>query len=212
MKIGVPREIKPSELRVALTPAGALVLAEGGHRVLIETGAGQGSGYSDHDYRAAGAEILSTASAVWSDADLVLKVKEPVPSEYHYLRPDLALFTYLHLAADPALGAALVESGCTAIAYETVETDDGRLPLLAPMSEVAGRLAGQAAAFFLQHPLGGNGTLIGGVPGVAAAQVLVIGGGVVGTHAARMAVGLEAQVTILERSIERARALGGVLR
>jgi alanine dehydrogenase len=204
MRVGVVSEIKPAERRVALTPAGARELSAAGHDVLVQAGAGSGSGFDDADYVAAGARIVAEAATVWGESELLLKVKEPIAPEYALLNPDAILFTYLHLAADPALTTALVDSGTTAIAYETVTGPDGRgLPLLAPMSEVAGRLAAQAGAYFLQAPLGGGGTLIGGVPGVAPARVVVIGGGVVGTNAARVAVGMGAEVTILERSIPR---------
>jgi alanine dehydrogenase len=207
MRIGVVTEMKPAERRVALTPAGADELVRAGHEVLVETRAGAGSGFSDEDYAAAGARVVSTAEEVWATSDLLVKVKEPVGSEHDLLHKRLTLFTYLHLAADPALVEALVRSGCTAIAYETVEDARGRLPLLAPMSEIAGRLAAQAAAYFLQDPLGGRGVLIGGAPGVAPARVVVIGGGVVGTSAARVASGMGAEVTILERDPQRLREL-----
>ena len=202
--VGVVTEIKSAEKRVALTPAGAHELAGAGHDVLVQAGAGVGSGFSDLDYSGAGARIVERAEDVWGESELLLKVKEPIASEYASLNPDATLFTYLHLAADPQLTDALVASGTTAIAYETVTGKDGRgLPLLAPMSEVAGRLAAQAGAYFLQDPFGGRGVLIGGVPGVAPARVVVIGGGVVGTNAARVAVGMGAEVTILDRSIPR---------
>ena len=191
MRVGVVTEIKPAEKRVALTPAGAHELAESGHDVLVQSGAGVGSGFTDQAYVGAGARIVDGAADVWGEAELLLKVKEPIQSEYASLNPDATLFTYLHLAADPALTDALVASGTTAIAYETVTGGDPArpgLPLLAPMSEVAGRLAAQAGAYFLQDPFGGRGVLIGGVPGVAPARVVVIGGGVVGTNAARVAV------------------------
>jgi len=208
MRVGVVTEIKSAERRVALTPAGAHELADAGHEVLVQAGAGLGSGFADQAYVGAGASIVQDAADVWGDAELLLKVKEPIASEYASLNPDATLFTYLHLAADPKLTDALVASGTTAIAYETVTGPAGHgsrptLPLLAPMSEVAGRLAAQAGAYFLQDPFGGRGVLIGGVPGVAPARVVVIGGGVVGTNAARVAVGMGAEVTILERSIAR---------
>ena len=209
MRIGVAKEIKTDEYRVALTPAGALELTRRGHDVLIESGAGVGSAFADSAYERVGARIVSTDD-VWN-ADLLLKVKEPVPSEYPRLREGLVLFTYLHIAADESLTHALVESGVTAVAYETVETDDRRLPLLAPMSEIAGRLAAQAGAYFLEKPLGGRGLLLGGVPGVAPGRVLVIGGGIVGYNAAVIAIGLGANVTILERSIDRMRQLDEIL-
>ena len=207
MRVGVVREIKPAERRVALSPAGAAELRAGGHEVLVEAGAGDGARHPDGAYAAAGATLVPDAATVWERSELLLKVKEPVDAEYGLLHEELTLFTYLHLAPNPELTGALVRSGCTAIAYETVEEPGGGLPLLQPMSEVAGRLATQAAAYFLQSPLGGPGVLMGGVPGVAGARVAVIGGGVVGTQAARMAVGLEAEVTILERSPRRLREL-----
>jgi alanine dehydrogenase len=204
MRVGVVTEIKPAERRVALTPAGAHELADRGHDVLVQAGAGEGSGFADSAYVAAGARIVEGAERVWAESELLLKVKEPIAPEHERLNGDATLFTYLHLAAAPRLTEALMASGTTAIAYETVTGRDGRgLPLLAPMSEVAGRLAAQAGAYFLQAPLDGRGVLIGGVPGVAPARVVVIGGGVVGTNAARVAVGMGAEVTILERSIDR---------
>jgi alanine dehydrogenase len=207
MKIGVAKEIKPAERRVALTPAGAHELVADGHEVTVETGAGNGSGFGDEAYVAAGARLNPDAQAVWAGSDLLMKVKEPIASEYPNLRDGLVLFTYLHLAADRELTEALVASGTTAIAYETVEDAKGGLPLLAPMSEIAGRLAAHAGAHHLQAPYGGPGILIGGAPGVAPARVLVVGGGAVGTNAARVAVGMGAEVTILERSIPRIREL-----
>jgi alanine dehydrogenase len=200
-------ESKPQERRVALTPGGALELTHAGHEVLVQAGAGEGSGFADAAYAEAGARLVEGADGVWADSELLLKVKEPIAPEYERLNPDAVLFTYLHLAPDPALTTALMRSGTTAIAYETVEDARGGLPLLAPMSEIAGRLATQAGAYYLQAPYGGNGTLIGGAPGVAPAKVLVIGGGAVGTHAARVAVGMGADVTILERSLPRIREL-----
>jgi alanine dehydrogenase len=210
VKIGVAKEIKTDEYRVALTPAGALELTRRGHDVLIESGAGVGSAFSDAAYENVGARVASVHD-VWSESDLLLKVKEPVAIEYPRLREGLVLFTYLHIAADEPLTHALVESGVTAVAYETVETEDRRLPLLAPMSEIAGRLAAQAGAYFLEKPLGGRGLLLGGVPGVAPGRVLVIGGGIVGYNAAVIANGLGANVTILERSIDRMRHLDEIL-
>jgi alanine dehydrogenase len=210
VKIGVAKEIKSDEYRVALTPAGARELGQRGHDVMIETGAGEGSAFSDAAYEAAGARIGSV-DEVWAEAELLLKVKEPIRPEYERLREGLVLFTYLHIAADEPLTRALVESGITAVAYETVETDSGALPLLAPMSEIAGRLAAQAGAYFLEKPLGGRGLLLGGVPGVAPGRVVVIGGGIVGYNAAVIAIGLGANVTILERSIDRMRHLEEVL-
>ena len=203
MRIGVVKEIKAAERRVALTPAGAQELVTLGHDVLVEANAGVGSGFPDDAYRSIGARIPGSAEQVWRESELLLKVKEPVEAEYPLLHADLTLFTYLHLAPNRPLTKALLTSKTTGIAYETVEKNGGHLPLLAPMSEIAGRLAAQAGAYFLQGPLGGPGLLIGGVTGVAPARVVVIGGGVVGTQAARIALGLEAEVTILERSLER---------
>src|SRR6185436_9020874 len=209
MKIGVVKEIKTDEYRVALTPAGALELIAHGHEVAVETGAGDGSSFADATYEAVGATIGSTEDA-WA-ADLVLKVKEPLPVEYGSLRQGQVLFTYLHLAASAELTRALVESGAACVAYETVEIPNGTLPLLAPMSEIAGRLSAQAGAYFLEKPLGGRGLLLGGVPGVAPGRVLVIGGGIVGDNAAVIALGLGASVTILERSVDRMRHLDEIL-
>jgi alanine dehydrogenase len=210
VKIGVAKEIKPDEYRVALTPAGARELGQGGHDVIVETGAGEGSAFSDAAYEAAGA-VIADVDDVWADAELLLKVKEPIDPEYARLRDGLVLFTYLHIAADEALTRALLESGITAVAYETVETDSGGLPLLAPMSEIAGRLAAQAGAYFLEKPQGGGGLLLGGVPGVSPGRVVVIGGGMVGYNAAVIALGLGADVTILERSLDRMRHLEEIL-
>jgi alanine dehydrogenase len=210
LRIGVAKEIKTDEYRVALTPAGARELVLRGHDVLIETTAGEGSSFPDSEYERAGAQV-SSVDDVWAEAELLLKVKEPIAPEYRRLREGLVLFTYLHIAADEPLTRALVESGISAVAYETVETDDRRLPLLAPMSEIAGRLAAQAGAYFLEKPLGGRGLLLGGVPGVAPGRVLVLGGGVVGYNAAIIAIGLGAQVTILDRSIDRMRYLDEIL-
>jgi alanine dehydrogenase len=210
MRIGVAKEIKSDEYRVALTPAGARELIQQGHELLVEEGAGEGSAFPDAAYAAEGAQIVSVDD-VWGDAELLLKVKEPVPAEYARLREGLVLFTYLHLAADEELTRALVESGITAVAYETVETPDRALPLLAPMSEIAGRLAAQAGAYFLEKPVGGRGLLLGGVPGVAPGKVVVIGGGMVGYNSAVIAIGLGANVAIIERSIDRMRHLEEVL-
>jgi alanine dehydrogenase len=210
VRIGVATEIKPDEYRVALTPAGALELTRRGHQVLVESGAGIGSAFADGDYERVGARIVSV-DEVWGSSDLLLKVKEPIEPEYARLRPGLTLFTYLHIAADEPLTRALVSSGVTAVAYETVETARGALPLLAPMSEVAGRLSAQAGAYFLEKPFGGRGLLLGGVAGVAPGRVVIIGGGIVGYNAAIMALGLGAQVTILERSIDRMRHLEEIL-
>jgi alanine dehydrogenase len=206
MKIGVVKEIKTDEYRVALTPAGARELVAGGHEVIVERGAGEGSAFADSAYELEGAR-LAAAPDVWGEADLLLKVKEPLAEEYGLLREGLILFTYLHLAASADLTEALVESGAACVAYETVETDDRALPLLAPMSEIAGRLAAQAGAYFLEKPLGGRGLLLGGVPGVARGVVVVIGGGIVGYNAALIATGLGADVTIIERSVDRMRHL-----
>ena len=210
MRIGVAREIKTDEYRVALTPAGARELVQHGHDVLVETTAGDGSSFPDADYERVGARVVSVDD-VWSKSELLLKVKEPIEAEYGRLRDGLVLFTYLHIAADEPLTRALADSGIAAVAYETVETDDRRLPLLAPMSEIAGRLAAQAGAYFLEKPLGGRGLLLGGVPGVAPGRVTVLGGGIVGYNSAIIALGLGAQVTILERSIDRMRYLDEIL-
>jgi len=210
VRIGVAKEIKTDEYRVALTPAGARELVQKGHEVLVETTAGEGSSMPDADYVRAGAEIVSLDD-VWRRAEMLLKVKEPIAAEYRRLREGLLLFTYLHIANDAPLTRALADSGIAAVAYETVETDDRRLPLLAPMSEIAGRLASQAGAHFLEKPLGGRGVLLGGVPGVAPGRVLVLGGGIVGYNSAIIALGLGAQVTILERSIDRMRHLDEIL-
>ena len=207
MRVGVPTEIKPDEYRVAMTPAGVRDLTDTGHEVYIQAGAGEGSAISDADYAAQGAEILPGADAVFEAAEMIVKVKEPQPVEVERLRSHHLLFTYLHLAPDPELTRSLVESGATCIAYETVEDERGRLPLLAPMSEVAGKIATQAGAFMLEKPLGGRGILLGGVPGVAPATVMIIGGGVVGLNAAFIAVGMEAEVFVLDRNIERLREL-----
>jgi alanine dehydrogenase len=210
VRIGVPKEIKSDEYRVAVTPAGARELVQRGHEVVVEASAGDGSAFADSTYEAAGARIV-TVDEVWAESELLLKVKEPVKAEYDRLRDGLVLFTYLHIAADEPLTRALVESGIAAVAYETVETDSRALPLLAPMSEIAGRLAAQAGAYFLEKPLGGRGLLLGGVPGVAPGRVVVIGGGMVGYNAAVIALGLGADVTILERSLDRMRHLEEVL-
>jgi alanine dehydrogenase len=210
MNVGVAKEIKQDEYRVALTPAGALELARRGHSVLVEAGAGEGSAFPDSAYTAVGARI-GPVEEVWASSDLVLKVKEPLPEEFGRLRDGQVLFTYLHLAASDELTRALMESGAACVAYETVETDDHALPLLAPMSEIAGRLASQAGATFLEKPRGGRGLLLGGVPGVAPGKAVVIGGGMVGYNAAVIALGLGAEVTILERSIDRMRHLEEIL-
>lgn len=210
MKIGCPREIKPQEFRVGMTPNAAREAVAHGHQVMIETGAGVGAGFTDADYIAAGAQIVGTAEEVFAGAEMVVKVKEPQAVERARLREGQVLFTYLHLAPDPAQTHDLLASGVTAIAYETVTDDRGGLPLLAPMSEVAGRLAPQVGAWTLQKANGGRGVLLGGVPGVLPAKVLVIGGGVVGTQAARVAAGMGADVTILDRSVPRLRYLDDI--
>jgi alanine dehydrogenase len=207
MRSGVPTEIKVDEYRVAITPAGVRELSSRGHEVLVQAGAGEGSAISDEQFAAQGARIVSDAQSVFEEGELVLKVKEPQPVEVEMLREGQTLFTYLHLAAEPALARGLQRSGATCIAYETVEDPAGRLPLLAPMSEVAGKIATQAGAFMLEKPLGGRGILLGGVPGVAAATVLVIGGGVVGMNAAFIAIGMQADVFVFDRSIDRLREL-----
>ncbi|MCO4849464.1 alanine dehydrogenase [Bacillus vallismortis] len=208
MIIGVPKEIKNNENRVALTPGGVSQLISNGHRVLVETGAGLGSGFENEAYESAGAEIIADPKQVW-DAEMIMKVKEPLPEEYVYFREGLVLFTYLHLAAEPKLAQALKEKGVTAIAYETVS--DGRsLPLLTPMSEVAGRMAAQIGAQFLEKPKGGKGILLAGVPGVSRGKVTIIGGGAVGTNAAKMAVGLGADVTIIDLNADRLRQLDDI--
>ena len=206
MQIGVVKEIKPDEHRVALTPAGAFELQRRGHDVIVEAGAGSGSALPDSSYEAVGARIGSVED-VWSSSDLVLKDKEPLPEEFDRLREGLILFTYLHLAADDRLTRALLDSGAICIAYETVETDDHHLPLLAPMSEVAGRLATQMGAWALEKSQGGRGILLGGVPGVPPAKVVVLGGGIVGYNAALIAVGMQADVWVLDKSVERMRDL-----
>jgi alanine dehydrogenase len=211
MRIGVPTEIKADEYRVALTPAGVRELAEHGHEVVVQRGAGAGSAIPDEEYVAQGARILPDAEAVFAEAEMIVKVKEPQPGEVAMLRPDHILFTYLHLAPDERLTRGLMESGATCIAYETVEDRNGRLPLLAPMSEVAGKIATQAGAFMLEKPLGGRGLLLGGVPGVAAGKVMIIGGGVVGLTAAEIAIGMGAETYIYDRSIDRLRELDFLL-
>ncbi|MDQ0214645.1 alanine dehydrogenase [Oikeobacillus pervagus] len=206
MIIGVPKEIKNNENRVAITPAGVVNLTQAGHQVLIEATAGLGSGFTDEEYTQAGAKLIESASDVWGQADMILKVKEPIASEYPYFRKDLLLFTYLHLAAEPELTKALVEKEVTAIAYETVSVNR-TLPLLSPMSEVAGRMAAQIGAQFLEKNYGGKGVLLGGVPGVQRSKVTVVGGGMVGTNAAKIAMGLGADVTIIDLNAERLRQL-----
>ncbi|MDF0729030.1 alanine dehydrogenase [Cytobacillus sp. S13-E01] len=208
MLIGIPKEIKNNENRVAITPAGVDALIKSGHKVMIETEAGLGSGFTNIDYTQAGATIVDTAAEAWS-AEMVMKVKEPLASEYNYFREGLILFTYLHLAAEPELARALTENGVIAIAYETVEVNR-TLPLLTPMSEVAGRMSAQIGAQFLQRPNGGKGILLAGVPGVKRGKVTIIGGGVVGTNAAKMAIGLGAQVTLIDLSLERLRQIDDI--
>jgi alanine dehydrogenase len=210
MRIGVPREIKTLEFRVGMTPAGVVELVHDGHEVFVETDAGAGIGMTDADYEKAGAKVLGTAGEVFESAEMIVKVKEPQLNECAMLRDDQFLFTYLHLAADPEQTRALVQSGTTAIAYETVTSKDGSLPLLTPMSEVAGRLSIQAGAFALHKANGGRGVLLGGVPGVKPGKVVIIGGGVAGTNAADMAIGLGADVTILDRSLPRLREIDNI--
>ncbi len=207
MRVGIPTEIKNNEFRVAITPAGVAELVRRGHEVLIQSGAGDGSAITDPDFKAAGAEMVNTADQVWAEADLLLKVKEPIEPEYTRMRKGQTVFTYLHLAASKPCTDALLASGTTSIAYETVQLADGALPLLAPMSEVAGRLAAQAGAYHLMRTQGGRGVLMGGVPGVAPANVVVIGGGTAGYNAARVAVGMGAQVTIFDLNIDKLREL-----
>ena len=210
MRIGVAREIKDHEARVGLVPAGVTALREAGHEVMVEAGAGIGSSLPDAEYAEAGARIVPEAATVWAEAELVVKVKEPQPAEYRFLRPGLTLFTYLHLAPLPELTQALLDARVTAIAYETIRERDGSLPLLTPMSEVAGRMAVQIGAQYLEAPNGGRGILLGGVPGVAAANVLILGGGIVGHNAAKMALGLGANVTIVDRNLNRLRELDDI--
>jgi alanine dehydrogenase len=207
MKVGVPTEIKADEYRVALTPSGVRELTDRGHEVVVQAGAGVGSTITDAEYAAQGARILPDADAVFGESDLIVKVKEPQPEEVARLEPRHTLFTYLHLAPAPELTRGLMESGATCIAYETVEDRQHRLPLLAPMSEVAGKIATQAGAFMLEKPLGGRGVLLGGAPGVAAGKVMVIGGGVVGMNAAFIAIGMQAEVYVYDRNIDRLRDL-----
>jgi len=207
VRVGVPTEIKPDEYRVAITPAGVREMTDHGHEVLVQTGAGVGSAISDEDFQAQGATIVPEAAELFGAAEMILHVKELQPREIEMLRPGQLLFTYLHLAPDPEQTRGLQDAGVTAVAYETVEDSRGRLPLLAPMSEIAGKIATQAGAFMLQRPLGGRGILLGGVPGVAAANVMVIGGGVVGMNAAFIAIGMEADVFVFDRSIDRLREL-----
>ncbi len=211
MKVGVPKEIKTNENRIALVPAGAEALVSAGHSVLIETGAGDGSGFDDSMYTAVGAKIAPDAATVWRDSDMIMKVKEPIEPEWKHMRRGQLLFTYFHFAADERLTKAHLDSGAVCVAYETVEMPDHELPLLTPMSEVAGRMAVQEGAKYLEKLYGGRGVLLGGVPGVAPAKVVVLGGGVVGTNAAKMAAGMGAKVIILDLSLERLRYLSDVM-
>lgn len=211
MIIGVPKEIKANENRVALTPAGALELVKRGHTVYVETNAGTGSGFEDSDYLEAGAHILGSADEVWAIAEMIMKVKEPIAEEYGRCRENQLIFTYFHFASSEELTKAMIKSGAICLAYETVETKDRQLPLLIPMSEVAGRMAIQEGAKYLEKPVKGRGVLLGGVPGVEPGKVLIIGGGVVGTQAAKMAAGLGAQVTILDVNLARLRYLSDVM-
>jgi alanine dehydrogenase len=210
MIIGVPKEVKDHEARVGLVPSGVIALREAGHEVLVETTAGEGSAITDREYMQAGAGIAQKAGEVWRKADLVVKVKEPQPSEYELLRPDLILFTYLHLAPLPDLTNKLLETRVSGVAYETIREEDGSLPLLTPMSEVAGRMSVQVGAQYLEAPSGGRGVLLGGVPGVAPANIVILGGGVVGTNAAKIAVGMGAHVTIIDRNLNRLRELDDI--
>ena len=210
MVIGVPKEIKDHETRVGLVPSGVTELREAGHEVLVEQHAGEGSSLTDREYMQAGAHLIESAEEVWSKADLVVKVKEPQPAEYPYFRPGLVLFTYLHLAPLPDLTDQLLQAKVNGVAYETIREGDGSLPLLTPMSEVAGRMSIQVGAQYLQQAAGGRGILMGGVPGVAPANVVIIGGGIVGTNAAKMAVGLGAHVTLIERNLNRLRDLDDI--
>lgn len=209
MRVGIPTEIKNNEFRVAITPAGVAELTRRGHEVIIQAGAGDGSAITDNDFKAAGAEIVNTADEVWAEAELLLKVKEPIEAEYARMRDGQTLFTYLHLAASKPCTDALLASGTTSIAYETVQTADGALPLLAPMSEVAGRLSAQVGAYHLMRSQGGRGVLMGGVPGVAPAEVVVIGGGMAGYNAARVACGMGAHVTVFDLNINTLRKIDG---
>ncbi len=210
MIIGLPKEIKDNESRVGLTPAGVKTLSDFGHTMLVETSAGIGSGISDDEFRAAGGQIVETADEVWQRGEMVVKVKEPVGPEYQRMREGQLLFTYLHLAPDPKLTQAMLDSKITGVAYETITNDDGHLPLLTPMSEVAGRMAVQVGAHYLQKPEGGRGVLMGGVPGVLPAKTVIIGGGVVGINSIKMAVGLGANVTVLDKNLERLRYLDDI--
>jgi alanine dehydrogenase len=210
MVIGVPREVKDHETRVGLVPSAAHALIEAGHKVLVQSTAGEGSSLTDEEYESVGAHVIPEASDVWGEAELIVKVKEPQPTEYQYFRPGLNLFTYLHLAPLPELTAQLIKYGVNGVAYETIEERDGSLPLLTPMSEVAGRMSVQVGAQYLERPSGGRGILLGGVPGVAPANVAIIGGGIVGTNAARIALGMGAHVTIIDKNLNRLRQLDDI--
>jgi alanine dehydrogenase len=210
MIIGIPREVKDNENRVAVSPSGVQAMTNEGHKVLVESDAGLGSGFVNELYQAAGAEIIEQAAQVWNSSEMIMKVKEPQTNEYQYFREGLILFTYLHLAPEPALTKALMDNKVAAIAYETIQLDSGALPLLTPMSEVAGRMSVQIGAQFLEKPHGGKGVLLGGVPGVSPGRVVVIGGGIVGTNAAKMAMGLGAQVTIIDINLDRLRYLDDI--
>lgn len=212
MRVGIPKEIKNNENRVAITPAGVEALKKSGHEVYIEMDAGLGSGFTDEDFKSVGADILGSAKEVWDIAEMIMKVKEPLPAEYEYFREGLILFTYLHLAPEPELTRALMDKKVVAIAYETVQLDNGSLPLLTPMSEVAGRMSIQIGAQFLEKPHGGKGILLGGVPGVYPANVTIVGGGIVGTNAAKMALGLGANVSIIDLNPDRLRYLDDIFR
>lgn len=211
MLIGLPKEVKDNEYRVGMTPAAVRALAQQGHRIKVQSGAGDGSSFTDLEYQSAGAEIVAGSDGAWA-AELVVKVKEPIASEFHYLRQDMMLFTYLHLASNGALTDALLNNGATAIAYETVQTEDGKLPLLTPMSEVAGRMAAQVGATCLQKTHGGRGVLMSGVPGVAPANVAILGAGIVGSNAAKIAAGYGAQVTVLDVNHDRLKYLDDLYR
>src|SRR5215211_469133 len=211
MIVGVPREVKSDEYRVALIPVGAEELKRAGHRVLVQTGAGQGSGIADDQYAAVGAEIVPDATTIWKESDLIVKVKEPLPDEWSLMRAGQTVFTYFHFAADERLTRAVMGSGITAVAYETIKDARGTLPLLTPMSEVAGRMSIQEGAKYLERPFEGRGILLGGVPGVLPANVVILGGGIVGANAAKVAAGLGANVTILDVSLDRLRYLDDVM-
>jgi alanine dehydrogenase len=210
MIIGIPREVKDNENRVAVSPSGVQAMTNEGHKVLVESNAGLGSGFTNELYVGAGAEIIDTVAQVWNSSEMIMKVKEPQPDEFQYFKEGLILFTYLHLAPEPALTKALMDNKVVAIAYETIQLDSGALPLLTPMSEVAGRMSVQIGAQFLEKPHGGKGVLLGGVPGVSPGRVVIIGGGIVGTNAAKMAMGLGAQVTIIDINLDRLRYLDDI--